>query len=232
MLKSVESLRKANNKKILDMMAQFIAGGSEGLEVGCAVGLFMEQARESYRMRGIEPMEESFEISKGKGLDVSRGFFPNDMDFSKKYDFIIFNDVFEHIPDINHVMKSCSELLKENGFLIINLPDSDGILHRISKLLYRFGDDSSAKRLWQLGTASPHLYYFNSSSLDRLNERHGFRRIRFLKLDSFSKDGLWERVNAIPMSKFKAGVYNFGLNALYPVLKSMHSDTNCYVYQK
>lgn len=232
MLKSLEPLRISNNKKIIDRMSSFLPEESNGLEVGCAVGFFLEQANKKYKVSGIEPMEKSFEISKSKGLDVVHGYFPGNVDFSKKYDFVIFNDVFEHIPDIHSVMSSCQNLLKDNGFLLINLPDSDGILHKISKLLCRLGDQSSLKRLWQLGTESPHLYYFNSRSLDLLNEKHGFHRTGFLKLDSFSKNGLSKRLAAISMGKIRTYIYNIGLTLLFPALRAMYSDTNLYIYQK
>lgn len=231
-LKSIQTLRRANNNKILIFMEKFLPKKSIGLEVGSAVGLFMEQAKAKYVISGIEPMSSSFETAKEKGLDVIKGFFPKDIDFSKQYDFIIFNDVFEHIPNTKCVMESCEKLLKNGGFLLINLPDSSGILHKISSFLYSIGDSSSIKRLWQVGTESPHLYYFNSYSLDLLAEKYRFYRTGFLKLDSFSKEGLSERINAIPVGKLKGFIYNIGLIILYPLLHLMYSDTNLYVYKK
>lgn len=231
-LNSIQDLRRTNNNKILIFMEEFLPKQSVGLEVGSAVGLFMEQAKAKYVISGIEPMTSSFEIAKGKGLDVTKGFFPKDIDFSKQYDFIIFNDVFEHIPDARSVMESCEKLLKKDGFLLINLPDSAGILHKISYFLYSIGDSSSIKRLWQVGTGSPHLYYFNSCSLDSLAKEYGFYRTGFLKLDSFSKKGLSERINAIPVGKLKGIIYKIGLITLYPILHLMYSDTNLYVYKK
>lgn len=231
-LNSIQNLRRANNNKILIFMEEFLPKESVGLEVGSAVGLFMEQAKTKYAISGIEPMDSSFKIARKKGLDVTKGFFPKDADFSKQYDFIIFNDVFEHIPDTKSVMESCEKLLKKDGFLLINLPDSAGILHKISLFLYSIGDSSSIKRLWQVGTGSPHLYYFNSYALDLLAGKYGFHRTGFLKLDSFSKEGLSERINAIPVGKLKGIIYKIGLITFYPILHLMYSDTNLYVYKK
>ena len=168
-LNTITKLRIANNKRILDTLVQIMPQGAEGLEVGSAVGLFMESAEAcGYKMHGIEPMEESYLISKNKGLNVTKGYFPVDMPQKKQYDFIIFNDAFEHIPKIKEVVEACKEYLRPNGYLVINLPDSNGAIYNMSRILDFFGESDELYRMWQIKTDSPHLYYFNKKSLDIL----------------------------------------------------------------
>lgn len=232
-LNGIENLRIKNFKKILFTMKNIlgIQTESKGLEVGSATGLFIVEAKkEGFEVEGIEPMYESCRISWEKGLNVKNGYFPADIDQTQRFDFIIFNDVFEHIPDIEKCVSSCFNHLNPGGILIINLPDKDGILYKLSKAMCKFGDSTAFGRLWQLGTASPHLYYFNGKSLDYLLGKYGFTRIRSVKLKSVSLEGLWGRIQAVPISKMKAICYFACLAIVYPLINLFHSDTNCFMY--
>ena len=170
--------RKNSIRKILDELPKHLIGKSgiaQGLEVGCGPGLFMEMAKvRGYSMLGMEPSSGAYRITKEKSLNVIQGMFPEDLPESLTFDFIIFNDVFEHLLNADAALSCCAHHLKPKGVICINIPVSSGMIFRVANALVKFnlvGD--SYRRLWQIGTPSPHQYYFSRKSINALaNKRH------------------------------------------------------------
>lgn len=118
LLNSVKSVRVHNhNLNLVHINQIFTSDKIRGFEVGCATGLFMKMAeKQGIEMVGIEPMEASYRIAKKNGLNVLNGYFPQDMPKGiGKFDFIIFNDVFEHINGSKKILLSCMNYLKVGG---------------------------------------------------------------------------------------------------------------------
>ncbi|MBQ7154145.1 MAG: class I SAM-dependent methyltransferase [Synergistaceae bacterium] len=176
MMVSLEALRRTNYREILEhIRAKLGDRETHRLDVGCARGWFLDEAaKQGIAMDGIEP-EHNFFIEAGKySPNVIEGLFPQDFTITRKYDFIIFNDVFEHLPDLDSVLRKCSELLKPESLLIINCPDSRGIFFRIAKLMMKLGVPSYWRRLWQMDFYSPHLWYFDRENLTQIVAGYGF----------------------------------------------------------
>ena len=233
LLNSVSYLRIINFQKILNKIEKYFKFKPYGLEVGCSTGIFMQLAQErKFEMIGIEPMHSSFDIAKRKKLIVVNEYFSKDFFYDKKFDFIIFNDVFEHLPKINEIIDKCKELLKDNGLLIINLPVSEGILYKVAKIFNFFWISTFFKRLWQFDTESPHLYYFNSKNLRTLLSRNNFSFIFQIHQKTFVIKGLFERIN----SSVKIGAVSliiFILLILFiPIMAILPKDTNCLIFRK
>ena len=148
---------------------------------------------------------------------------------------IILNDVFEHIPDINFILTSCINFLKPVGILIINVPNSNGILFKISKLLAYLGFMGPWNRLWQtMFLYSPHLHYFSASSLRLLVEKYKFKTLtEECQLDTISMNGLWERISVDHSNSiFLKFIIYFGILLLYPLIKFSPKDNFFSVFKK
>ena len=142
MMDSLETLRRKNYQEILERIIRNFEDGREiyGLDVGCARGWFLDEAaKHGIKMDGIEPEYNFFLEAKKYGVNVVNGLFPQDFRTERLYDFIIFNDVFEHLPDLDSALKTCYALLKPEELIIINCPDSRGIFFKIAKFLRAFG---------------------------------------------------------------------------------------------
>lgn len=74
----------------------------------------------------------------------------------------------EHIPDINSIIAACHERLNDGGLLVLNLPSSDGVFYKLSRLFAAMGKFDFFERLWQKGLPSPHVHYFNRKNLSNL----------------------------------------------------------------
>ena len=187
-IEGLEDLRRDNFRLLLDRLKQTQAlAGRRLLEVGCAQGWFLEAAAaEGMLTQGIEPEDANVEIARRSGLAVQPGFFPDDLQDRGPYDFIVFNDVFEHLPSAALAIRQTEELLSEDGVVVINLPSSKGTLFRIAQGLAAVGFRSPLERLWQEGFPSPHIWYFNPKNLVLLVRRH----TKLALVDEFSLPSL------------------------------------------
>jgi SAM-dependent methyltransferase len=144
--------------------------------------------------RGIEPDREMSTIAKAAGHDVVDGYFPQDMPSGERYDAIVFNDVFEHLPDVNGIVQTLPNYLRDGGVVIVNLPVADGLIFRLCRAAARLGVRGPLDRMWQRGLPSPHLNYFTGPTLARAFGQAGFASIRQGQLQSVAKEGLYERI--------------------------------------
>lgn len=226
----LKRLRLKNFKKILSFLDTVLPQGAVGLEVGSAHGYFLDLVNLKYQCYGIEP--DTYNLTIDNKHKVFKGFFPNALPQDiEKFDFIIFNDVFEHIPNCNEIIKNCYDKLKPHGLLIINLPVSSGIFYKFATLECFFGLDSDFERLWQIKSNSPHLYYFNIKNLLMLAHRHGFKLVHCEKLDVLDKNSVFERITTMPNEKnatFKSTV----LKIFFPLLEIMPKDIRYLVLKK
>ena len=136
------------------------------LDVGCASGLFLAEARRhGWSITGIEPSETLYEKARdllGPKVELQRTILEKTDFRPASFDVITMWDVLEHVPDPLLCLKSCAKLLKPDGVLLLNVPDIESIEARL------------LGRKWPLLLAE-HLNYFNRRSLRLAGERAGLR---------------------------------------------------------
>jgi len=224
--KGLRSLRIENFNKLLQAIVERGPRSGSLLDVGCAHGWFLEAAKKGgFKVLGIEPDSSVYSATSQRGLPVRQGFFPDVLSINEKFDVIVFNDVFEHIPDVKAVLAGCREHLKPGGMLVLNLPNSSGMFYKFARLLCRFGVRSFFERLWQKGLPSPHLHYFSSKNLKILLRANGFEVAEAGQLSTVRLKGLFTRVSytgdqSLPMRLFVCLAVALAL----PVIMVMPSD--------
>lgn len=202
------------------------------LDVGCAHGWFLERMSRDFEVTGIEPDPLIAQVARARGYVVKSGFFP-DVVGGESYDLIAFNDVLEHIADVNKTLAACHAHLNDGGYVIVNAPDRTGFLYRLSKLMARIGLPNSFNRMWQVGFPSPHLHYFDSTSMAALAEKSDFRVMEDFALPTASYSGLYSRVrydNSV--SAPKAGALTVILGLMIPVLAVLPADIRVWILRK
>jgi len=232
---ALHALRIQNFSTLLAWLARECppTPSSRMLEVGCAHGWFMEQARTQYCVQGIEPDTTIANQAMAKGLDVRQGFFPSALAEGEVFDIIVFNDVLEHIPDVRAVLAHCHAHLTAGGHVVINAPDSRGCFYRASKWLARLGRLRSFERMWQLGLPSPHLYYFNTRAIAKLAQATGFTLEKSIVLPAILTRGLARRIHyAGGMSEHKAYFLAGCIRILMPLIKISGHDIRVWLLKK
>lgn len=189
------TLRKSNFSILAKALAKLKPSQSTLLDVGCAHGWFLEATKPHFLVSGIEPDSAIANYACSKKLPVLEGYFPDALSLPQKFDVISFNDVLEHLPNLNDTMNACRAHLNKNGLLLVNLPDTDGIFYRISKALFHLGIQGPFFRMWQKDLPSPHLHYFNQKNLRKFLTMNGFDVLESGHLPSLTASGLWSRIN-------------------------------------
>lgn len=230
----LKPLRDDNFKKLLHLISKRVShGGQKLLDVGAAHGWFIKLASEHYDVLGIEPDHEVYKKALAYNLPMIEGYFPDALTSDKTFDVIVFNDVFEHIPNVKKTVESCKDHLHENGLLVLNLPNSNGIFYKLSKLLKRFKVPGSFNRLWQRGFPSPHLHYFDKSNLARFIEKNGFQTVFSGNFPSIKIKGLYHRIIFDNRkSKINGFCSYLMITALLPFFKLFESDIAVLIFKK
>ncbi|GGH62545.1 2-polyprenyl-3-methyl-5-hydroxy-6-metoxy-1,4-benzoquinol methylase [Filimonas zeae] len=206
-----------------------------GLEIGCGNGWWLETCKQNgLDCVGIEPEHIYESYHKAGNLNVLYGFYPDVSPHKENgYDFIIFNDVFEHIPDINGLLESLRKDLHEDGILIINLPISKGFFYKMATALHKLGVSKPLIRMWQFNFHSPHMNYFNSDNIQRLLSKHGFTNEACLRLDTLDFEHIEERIRADrSVSRVKAWVVASLLKLFKPIINASAPDIQVFFFKQ
>lgn len=221
----LRSLRNENFKSLIDEIKIIKPSGGKLLDVGCAHGWFLDIAKESFTVVGIEPDIDVHKSAMKRGVEARLGYFPDVLKADEKFDIIIFNDVIEHIPNINNVLKECNDRLNTEGLLVLNLPSSDGFFYRLSKVLACLGKKDFYNRMWQKNLPSPHLHYLNKNNITILLNKNQFSVKKQGRLASLKLSGLYEKITFTGEYNKITGFILYVLIALMlPVLKIMPAD--------
>lgn len=106
------------------------------LEIGCSSGNYMEYVRSlGWNVDGIEFSNKAAQIAINKGFNVKIGAIENLGTPDKKYDVIVAWMVMEHLHDPVKVLNNIKKWLKNDGYLVFLVPDTDGAARRIFKNL-------------------------------------------------------------------------------------------------
>ena len=203
------------------------------LDVGCAHGWFLDRMRTDFEVTGIEPDPNvALEASRG-GITVHAGFFPDVLAPDDRQDVIVFNDVLEHIPDVNATLAACKQHLQPGGLLVVNAPDRRGFLYRLSRVCDRVGLGGWFDRLWQAGFPSPHVHYFDTASMTRIAGKHGFELVESHRLPSVALQGLYSRIRySRDTSLVGAIATTAAVAAMVPMLAVLPSDITVWVFRR
>jgi len=153
-----------DDKRRYDFVKEKIANKNV-LDFGCGVGGFLEMAKRSAsNVSGIElerVLQHSFQERK---LNVFSNLKEAQKE-SKKYDIITAFHVVEHLKNPKEILKDLSQLLTENGEMIVEVSNSDDAL----LTLYE-NKDFQSFTYW-----SQHLFLFNAKTIAELVKRSGLK---------------------------------------------------------
>ena len=228
---AMKNLRLENSRIIISKIEKYFGTKNIlGLEVGSSHGWFLETAKNfGINCIGIEPESVTYE-STAKKFKVIKGFYPNVLP-DGEFNFIIFNDVFEHIPDLKKVMEANKIKLKKGGLLIINIPVSDGFIFKLSKILFFLGYKYPFNRLFQFDYFSPHYYYFNHKNLINFIEKFDFKFLFQHPLKVVDFDTIENRLKIDGELNTFNKISVFLIKKMKFIFKYLPSDTVCFYFK-
>ena len=175
------------SKLKVNLVKEYIGAKGHVLDVGCAMGLFVLEARkQGLNIEGLEPSHMLTDIArKHIGINVhnvSIQEYCPDHPFSA----IVVWDVLEHLYDPVELLTHCARLSAPGGYIFIQVPNYEGLGDRYKAMLYktnlRNDDFKHFGFPW-------HVYSFNRNSLGLLLEKTGYTPLRFESWSHHMKDG-------------------------------------------
>lgn len=144
------------------------------LDIGCGTGDFLKYGINKFHINGVgvEPNNDAAKISSSKNINVFNSI--QNLDESK-YDVITLWHVLEHVTDSNEYFNFFKNHLKENGTLIIAVPN------------FKSFDANHYKQHWAAWDVPRHLWHFSKQSIKKLAEENNFKLIHIkpMYFDSF-----------------------------------------------
>jgi SAM-dependent methyltransferase len=135
------------------------------LEIGCAYGFFLDEARRAgFEVSGIEPAELAAAHARDLGLNIVCGMLTETTFKSLgTLDVIVLLDVIEHLPDPHEALALCADHLRPDGIIVLTTGDFGSIVAQ------------STGAHWRLMTPPQHLWFFNRDSVASLAHSVGLR---------------------------------------------------------
>jgi SAM-dependent methyltransferase len=146
------------------------------IEIGCAYGFFLLEARGWFDVAGIELAEDAARHCRSAGLRVITGTASEaNLERLGEANAIVLFDVIEHLPDPYETLARCARHLRPGGVIVLTTGDFG------SRMAQLFGAG------WRLMTPPEHLWFFTAES---------FRHIQRLGLAVNAIDYPWRIVPA------------------------------------
>lgn len=178
--------------------------GKKVLDIGCFTGEFLEAIqKENADVYGLELQSDAARIANNKipgkiiQADVMTYKFPQ-----MKYDIITLLGVAEHVTNPIRLFTKSFQLLKKDGILMIQTPDSSSFLAR------------TMKKFWPPYSPIEHIHLFSRKSLNHALEKCGFHSISFQA--DWKKLPVWYVYNN----------FNYFGPEFYRILKPLHPFLN------
>ncbi len=153
--------------KLLDEFEKFRIHNSL-LDVGCGRGWFLEEAQKrGWKVYGTEYSETAVELCKSKGIDMRQGDLKAGDFADMKFDVVTSFEVIEHLSFPGKHLEEIKKLMRRGGLFYCTTPNFNSIPRFIRKT--DFG----------IICYPEHLSYFTKSTLCRLAEMHGLKKVRF-----------------------------------------------------
>ena len=214
-------VRKISLKRKLKLINSFKFSEKNLLDIGCGTGDFLKVAKENnWLVSGIEPNENARQIANAKTdnsvfqIEQLSKFNP------KSFNVITLWHVLEHLSKLEEHIQIIKSLLKDDGVLIIAVPN------------YKSYDAKFYKSFWAAYDVPRHLWHFSRSSISKLFGKYNFRLEKSLpmKFDAYYVSLLSEKYKTGWMNVFRA--FFIGLISNIKAKSSKEYSSVIYILKK
>lgn len=144
------------------------SGKDEGmlLDIGCGTGYFLDQMRgEGWAVTGVEKDEGARKFAKEKfDLNTQEHNYVLQLLKGSK-DVITMWHVLEHIENLDLMMNRLHDILREDGLLVIALPNCHSL------------DAQAYEQYWAAYDVPRHLWHFSPDNFELLANKYNFKLV-------------------------------------------------------
>ena len=157
--KMYQVVKRKNLKNKIQLIENQLNKPKSLLDIGAGTGDFLLFAKSrGFEVLGVEPNEKARQLSSQKGISLHQEI-QNIID--QKYDAITLWHVLEHLPNLDDQIKTIASLLKDDGVLVIAVPN------------FKSYDASHYGKYWAAYDVPRHLWHFSKTSIAKLFDSHG-----------------------------------------------------------
>ena len=160
-----EAARRAHARRklwLLRTLPPRLPASGRLLDVGCAAGFFLAEARAFYEVQGVELSDWSSAYARDQlGLPVITGTLQQAALPAASFDIVTLWDVIEHVPDPIPLLAEAARVLRPGGRLVLSTGD--------------WGSAYAQARQadWHLMTPPWHLSFFSRATMAEAGRRAG-----------------------------------------------------------
>ncbi|OSY89029.1 methyltransferase [Tenacibaculum holothuriorum] len=213
--KIYQIVKKYTLNKKLKLINSFNTNEKDILDIGAGTGEFLKVCKNNkWSVVGVEPSKSAREIAFKKDIHLKETI--NDLE-NKKFDIITLWHVLEHVPNLNEYIYKLKNFLKENGVLIIAVPN------------YKSYDAKYYKNFWAAYDVPRHLWHFSKTSIQLLFNQVNLKVEKTLPMyfDSFYVSLLSEKYKTGKSNPFKA--FFIGLQSNLKAIKTKEYSSHIYI---
>ena len=118
------------------LLSPFFKDGIKVLDIGCYTADMLKLLPSSVDYYGIDTDEKALEIARKRGakvtkLDLETGVISLD----QKFDVVVATELLEHLKDPGRLILQIKQMLREDGVVLLSLPNECTIYHRAKVLI-------------------------------------------------------------------------------------------------
>jgi 2-polyprenyl-3-methyl-5-hydroxy-6-metoxy-1,4-benzoquinol methylase len=192
------------------------------LDVGTGTGFFLNEMREyGWRVTGIEKSDDARKFAKSEfNLDN----LPTEELFKlkeKSYDVVSLWHVLEHIHRLDENMETFARILKDDGKLVIAVPNHNSY------------DAKHYKQFWAAYDVPRHIWHFAPAQIKQFGKKHGFKLVSLhtMPFDSFYVSMLSEKYKKASLA-FLKGIFHGTISWMGSLLNRGKCSSVIYVFEK
>jgi SAM-dependent methyltransferase len=165
------------------LLSPYLKESIKILDVGCSDAKnfkYLSRANSPFRYYGIDIDKDNLKKAKINNLYVIKADLENSfLPVKEKFDIIIITEVLEHLRSPSALIEQITGLLKEDGKVLISLPNEYNLLTRL-RILLNCGLDDNA-----LESRDKHIHFPTLSQSKRFIEKH----FKIIKIKYWSSSG-------------------------------------------
>ena len=192
------------------------------LDVGTGTGFFLNEMKENgWQVTGTEKSEDARSFAK---TEFNLDNLPTDKLFElkdKSFDAITLWHVMEHIHQLKYNFETFNRLLKNDGKLIIAVPNHDSY------------DAKHYKEFWAAYDVPRHIWHFAPKQMELLGKKHNFKlaSLHTMPFDSFYVSMLSEKYKKSKLALF-GGILYGKISWLKSIFNAGKCSSVIYVFEK
>jgi 2-polyprenyl-3-methyl-5-hydroxy-6-metoxy-1,4-benzoquinol methylase len=218
--KVYQLVRNYTLKRKLTLVNSLVSDSKKILDIGCGTGDFLSICKNnSWTTIGIEPNKKARNTSQTKNL-VIKEKIDDIIQLNEKFDVITLWHVLEHLPNLTEYIQQLQNLLKDDGTLLIAVPN------------FKSYDAEYYKVHWAAYDVPRHIWHFSKISIQRIFASYNMKLIKTIpmKFDSFYVSLLSEKYKRGKMNPLKA--FYIGLKSNLKAKRTKEFSSHIYLLKK